>query len=89
MVGTSGEPLLMETSKPLGLTNQGREPVARGPMKSLIAEGMHYIRTADGREELYDLKSDPAERSNLADYSFASASLQRFRTSLSAMLKAR
>ena len=43
----------METGKPLGLTNQGREPVARGPMKSLVAEGMHYIRRADGIEELY------------------------------------
>ena len=46
------EPLLMETGKPPGLTNQGREPVAKGPMKSLVAEGMHYIRTADGLEEL-------------------------------------
>jgi len=38
------EPLLMETGKPLLLTNQGREPVAKGPMKSLVAEGMHYNR---------------------------------------------
>ena len=27
------EPLLMEAGKPPGLTNQGREPVAKGPMK--------------------------------------------------------
>ena len=52
----------METGKPLGLMNQGREPVAKGPMKSLVAEGMHYIRMADGREELYFLKSDPEEQ---------------------------
>ena len=38
-------------------------------MKSLVAEGMHYIRTADGLEELYLLNSDPEERSNLAPYS--------------------
>ena len=35
-------------------------------MKSLVAAGMHYIRTADGLEELYVLNSDPEERVNLA-----------------------
>ncbi len=81
------EPLLMETGKPTSLTNQGREPVAKGPMKSLVAEGMHYIRRADGLEELFILDSDPDERTNLAGLPFASAPLERFRTSLSAMLK--
>jgi arylsulfatase A-like enzyme len=83
------EPLLMETGKPPSFINQGREPVAKGPMQSLVAEGMHYIRTADGVEELYLLKSDPEEQSNLAAYSFAAAPLQRFRTSLKGMLKTR
>ncbi len=81
------EPLLMETEKPLGLINQGREPAAKGPMKSLVAEGMHYIRTADGLEELYLLRSDPEEQTNLAAYPFASEPLQRFRARLAAMLK--
>jgi arylsulfatase A-like enzyme len=84
-----GEPLLMETGKPLSLTNQGREPVAKGPMKSLIAEGLHYIRAADGFEELYLLSSDPEERSNLSAYAFAAEPLKRFRTTLSAMLNKR
>ena len=35
-------------------------------MKSLVAGGMHYIRTADGLEELYVLQSDPEESTNLA-----------------------
>ena len=55
------EPLLMETGTPLLLTNQGREPAAKGPMKSLVAGGMHYIRTGDGVEELYALDADPEE----------------------------
>jgi arylsulfatase A-like enzyme len=84
-----GEPLLMEAGKPPGLTNQGREPVAKGPMKALIAGGMHYIRSADGLEELYLLNSDPEERSNLAMYSFASEPLQRFRSSLAEILRKR
>jgi arylsulfatase A-like enzyme len=86
--GTSPpEPLLMETGRPSSLTNQGREPVAKGPMKSLIAEGMHYIRRADEIEELFVLDSDPEEQTNLAGFPFASGRLERFRTTLSAMLK--
>jgi arylsulfatase A-like enzyme len=86
---TSAEPLLMEISRPLFLTNQGREPAARGPMKSLVARGLHYIRTGDGNEELYALKSDPEERKNLAGSPGAREILERFRDSLSAMLKKR
>ncbi len=41
----------METDPPVLLTNQGREPVAKGPMKAMVAGGMHYIRSGDGREE--------------------------------------
>jgi hypothetical protein len=78
----SGEPLLMEAEKPRGSTNQGREPVDKGPMKALVAEGMHYIRRIDGLEELYLLKSDPDEQNNLAIFAFASEPLRRFRTAL-------
>jgi len=81
------EPLLMETGKPLVLTNQGREPAAKGPMKSLVARGMHYIRSADGIEELYALRSDPEERLNLAGSPAARAILQGFRDRLAAMLR--
>ena len=81
------EPLLMETSKPLLLTNQGREPAAKGPMKSLVAAGMHYIRDGDGLEELYVLESDPEELVNFAGAPDAQAALQRFRNTLSSMCK--
>jgi len=81
------EPLLMETGKPELLANQGREPAAKGPMKSLIARGMHYIRTADGREELYRLSSDAEERVDLARSPDARAILQRFREALGLMKK--
>ncbi len=68
---TAGEkapqaPLLMETDKPILLTNQGREPASKGPMKALVAGGMHYIRSGDGSEELYSMNRDPEERTNLA-----------------------
>jgi arylsulfatase A-like enzyme len=83
------EPLLMEAGKPIALMNQGREPVAKGPMKAMVADGMHYIREADGREELYLLKTDPEEESDLAAYPFAAESLRRLRASLSALFEKR
>jgi arylsulfatase A-like enzyme len=81
------EPLLMETGKLLLLTNQGREPAAKGPMKSLVAGGMHYIRSADGLEELYALRSDPEEHLNTARSPIARGILQGFRDHLAAMLR--
>ena len=79
---TPTEPLLMETDKPELLTNQGREPAAKGPMKSLIARGMHYIRTADGLEELYMLNIDPEERFNIAGSNRFGEALRQFRDML-------
>jgi arylsulfatase A-like enzyme len=80
------EPILMETGTPIFLTNQGREPAARGPLKSLIAEGMHYIRSADGLEELYNLGTDSDERFNVAGAPGASEFLPRLRDSLFRLL---
>ena len=68
----------METDKPDLLTNQGREPAAKGPMKALVAGGMHYIRPGDGGEELYSLERDPEERTNLAGVAEARGSLEGF-----------
>jgi arylsulfatase A-like enzyme len=42
-------------------------PVERGPaMYSLVDSAYHYILNGDGTEELFDLRSDPGETSNLA-----------------------
>jgi arylsulfatase A-like enzyme len=86
---TTFEPLLMETDPPPILTNQGREPVAKGPMRALVAGGMHYIRSGDGREELYALQVDPEELTNAAVYPDAQQSLEGFRTALRSMLRTR
>jgi arylsulfatase A-like enzyme len=81
------EPLLMEMGKLLLFANQGREPAAKGPMKSLVAGGMHYIRSGDGLEELYALRSDPEEQHNTAGFPMAQEILQGFRDRLAAMLR--
>ncbi|HZW29940.1 MAG TPA: sulfatase [Isosphaeraceae bacterium] len=87
--GSQVEPLLMETSPPIVLANQGREPVAKGSMQALVAGTMHYIRAGDGSEELYSLGADPEERFNLAGATAAREILQRFRDRLAAILRKR
>jgi arylsulfatase A-like enzyme len=41
-------------------------PVSRGPLRSVIDQGWHYIVQRDGEEELYDFDSDVLEEHNLA-----------------------
>jgi arylsulfatase A-like enzyme len=82
-------PLLMETTKPELLTNDGREPAAKGPMKAVVAAGMHYIQIADGSEEMYNMNSDVDEDVNLAGDVSASPVLLQFRNLLGLLLKKR
>ena len=83
------DPLLMETTKPELITNGGREPAARGPMKAVVAAGMHYIQMADGSEELYNINSDVEEKVNLAPEGDNSPVLLEFRNLLDLMLQRR
>ncbi len=41
-------------------------PSTRGDMIGVLADGLHYIRNGDGIPELYDINTDPEERTNLA-----------------------
>jgi hypothetical protein len=58
-------------------------------MKSLVGWGMHYIRSGDGTEELYNLTSDPEERINGAGMPGAQKIIQRYRSKLGSLLKKR
>jgi arylsulfatase A-like enzyme len=40
-------------------------PVSQGSMKSVVVEGHHLIRAANGGEEMYDVINDPWERTNV------------------------
>jgi arylsulfatase A-like enzyme len=60
-------------------TKTDRAPALRGPMTSILAEGMSYIRNADGSEELYRLVDDPAESRNLAKEDATRPTLERIR----------
>jgi arylsulfatase A-like enzyme len=41
--------------------------VSKGEMKSLLWGDLHYVCSADGSEEIYDIQRDPAEHDNLLD----------------------
>ena len=59
-------PVLSET-QPLPGWTKPYHPVAKGNMRSLVSGWLHFIRNGDGREELYDLESDPQEQRDLAN----------------------
>jgi arylsulfatase A-like enzyme len=63
-----------------------RPPAWRGPMQSLVAEGKSYIRNADGREELFDLATDPTESRDLAGSPGTEALLARLRPELDRLI---
>jgi arylsulfatase A-like enzyme len=88
-VSVAANPLLMETTTPVFLANDGREPAAKGPMKAVVAAGMHYIHLADGTEELFNLNADVEEKANLANDADVLPVLLQFRNLLGLMLKKR
>jgi arylsulfatase A-like enzyme len=64
--------------------NPKRAPAWRGPMQSIVVRDRAYIRNADGREELYDLRADPGEEHDLATRNDERAAIGRFRRILRA-----
>jgi arylsulfatase A-like enzyme len=83
------DPLLMETTKPELIVNDGREPAAKGPMKAVVAAGMHYIQMGNGSEELYNINSDVEEKVNLAHEVDKTPVLVEFRNLVNLMLQRR
>jgi arylsulfatase A-like enzyme len=59
--------------------NRGRSPASKGPMTSLVSRDFHYIKSGDGREELYDLNRDPGEIRDLSKTVEMVGTLQQFR----------
>ncbi len=55
---------------------------SQGRMKSLLVDGLHYIRNRDKSEELYDLNEDPQELRNLIGTDTGDRNLSDFRERL-------
>jgi arylsulfatase A-like enzyme len=62
--------------------NPTRAKIGVGPFWSLIYQNMHYISNPNKSEELYDLKVDPLETTNLISLSEYSELVKDFRASL-------
>jgi arylsulfatase A-like enzyme len=73
---------ILASIEPVPGKSDGRTPLARGPMRSAIVAGHHYILSGDGREELYDLRADPNEMTDLSTRSSARTILEQSRATL-------
>lgn len=61
----------------------------RGYMKSLIRGNYHFILDGDGKEELYDWKTDPDEKNNLAQSESSRPVLEEFKLTLNTTFHSR
>lgn len=67
-------------------TLPARYPVSKANLRSLIVDDRwHFIRTVGGKEELFDLRADYMERTNLIDRPEVAATVQRLRDSLTVL----
>ena len=76
------EPLLFEvitTGKPTGVVEE---------LRSVVWGQMEYIRHQNGREELYDLRADPAELNNLARDATSGRRLSELRSAMDSIIQA-
>ncbi|HKI19159.1 MAG TPA: sulfatase [Isosphaeraceae bacterium] len=75
------EPSFSEVDGPVNCApNQGRSPVFSGPLQALAAGKEVYIQSGAGREELFDVETDPMQSRNLAALPQSRQSLDRFRS---------
>jgi arylsulfatase A-like enzyme len=76
-------PAFSEQASPLAFqTERGRGQGRSLFQMSLVAAGQHYIRDGMGAEQLYDLKTDPFERVNLAGEASGKRAVEHFRRML-------
>ena len=73
--------MLSELASPSPVdSSHGRSPARRGPLVSLALDDLLYIRNeGDASEELYNLRDDPRELTNLVGRPTLKPTLQRFR----------
>jgi arylsulfatase A-like enzyme len=78
------EPVYSAVKSLWGMSSTGTRSHG-GQQFSLLHGRRHYLRSANGREELYDVEADPAERRNLASTDEGRRALEPFRAHLARM----
>lgn len=78
-------PVLSELTRPPG-GMPSWYPISKGDMDAIVYQGVRYIRSGDGTEELYDLEVDPWERQNVAADGRHQTELDAARRNLAAAL---
>jgi arylsulfatase A-like enzyme len=74
-------PSLSEVDAPvMGAPNQGRSPVFRGPMQAVATGDYVYIHNGDGKEQLFEIRSDSGQSRDLATAPEARSVLEELRT---------
>ena len=80
--GASLMAVIGDSSAPVSAIVSGSALVRGTEGQSLISDGVHYIRMADGREELYDLETDSLETRSLVETPEGAALLAGLRSRL-------
>ncbi|MGH7554773.1 MAG: sulfatase [Longimicrobiales bacterium] len=75
---SGSEPLFAEVRD--GIRPSSWLPIAKGELRSVIADGYHYIQNGDGSEELYHLANDPDELRDLDALELMRPVLERMRS---------
>jgi arylsulfatase A-like enzyme len=79
-------PVLSEVGHKQHVPRMERIPATVGEVKALISNGKVYIRNTGAKEEVFDLKMDPLEKSNIVAAKNLDPSLERFRSTLKQIL---
>jgi arylsulfatase A-like enzyme len=84
----NSEVVLSEIMSPSRIPpDQGRSPISKGPMKSIVVNSKQYIRNyGDGYEELYDLDRDWTEVQGLTRAAGRETELEQYRSILEQFL---
>jgi arylsulfatase A-like enzyme len=83
--GVSLTPMLSDSSARGSAIFSGRTLITVEGAQSIIADGLHYIRYKDGKEELFDLEDDSLELNSLVSTPRGQAALPRFRSLLDSL----
>lgn len=65
--GQATHPAPMAHLRPYGEAHEWWAPVAQGDLTSIVQGDLHFIRRADGQEELYHWSEDPDQERNLVE----------------------